>query len=136
MAVRRVRQDLRKGVAVRQGVRPTSAVVGRAKAHQAQEAQAHQAQEAQAQQAQEAQANRAQEAQANRAQEAQANRAQAAQANQAQTSTSMLWQPLWAHFWDFRLAEAAVGMLLPLQAPAAVIPPLRARVPLQWPWIP
>ncbi len=105
-AVRRVRQDLRKEV------RSTTAVVGRAKAHQAQEAQAHQAQEAQA------------------------NQAQEAQANQAQTSTSMLWQPLSAHFWDFRLAEAAVGMLLPLQAPAAVIPPLRARVPLQWPWIP
>ena len=125
MAVRRVRQDLRKGVAVRQGVRSTTAVVGRAKAHQAQEAQAHQAQEAQAHQAQEAQANQAQEAQANEA-----------QANQAQTSTSMLWQPLSAKPWDFRLAEAAVGMLLPLQARAAVIPPLRARVPLQWPWIP
>ena len=83
MAVRRVRQDLRKGVAVRQGVRPTTAVVGGAKAHQAQEAQAHHAQEAQAHQAQEAQANKAQEAQANQAQEA--------QANQAQTSTSMLW---------------------------------------------
>ena len=106
VAVRRVRQDLRQGV----GVRPTTAVVGRAKAHQAQEAQAHQAQEAQANQAQEAQAN--------------------------QASTSMLWQPLSAHFWDFRLAEAAVGMLLPLQAPAAVIPQLSARVPLQWPWIP
>ena len=111
MAVRRVRQDLRKGV------RSTTAVVGRAKAHQAQEAQAHQAQEAQANQAQEAQANQA-------------------QANQAQdpTSTSMLWQPLSAHFWDFRLA-GAMGMLLPLQARAAVIPPLRARVQLQWPWI-
>ena len=79
------------------------------------------------------QAKEAHQAQAHQAHQAQANKAQA---NKAQTSTSMLWQPLSAKPWDFRLAEAAVGMLLPLQAPAAVIPPLRARVPLQWPWIP
>ena len=106
---------------MRQGVRPITAVV------------VHRGGKAQRQEAY--QANQAQEAQANQAQEAQANQAKEAQANQAQTSTSMVWQPLSAHFWDFRLAEAAVGMLLPLQAPAAVIPPLRARVPLQWPWI-
>ena len=83
--------------------------------------------------------NQAKEAHQAQAQAHQAKEAHQAQAHQAQaqdpTSTSMLWQPLWAHFWDFRLAGAA-GMLLPLQARAAVIPPLRARVPLQWPWIP
>ena len=46
----------------------------------------------------------------------------------------MLWQNKSPESWDFRLAGAA-GKLLSLQAQAAVLLPLRARVPLQWPWI-
>ena len=61
--------------------------------------------------------------------------ARAAQARAAQDPTSMLWQNKSPESWDFRLAGVAMGMLLPLQARAAVLLPLRARVPLQWPWI-
>ena len=72
-AVRRVRQDLRQGVGVRQrvGVRLPAVVVPRGKA---QRQEAYQAQ---------ARANQAQEAQD-----------QAAQGQAQATSTSMLWQPL------------------------------------------
>ena len=101
---------------VRQGLRPTTArVVVRGQGGKAQRQEANQAQ--------------ANQAQAN---QAQANQAQA----QDPTSTSMLWQPLSAKPWDLRLVGAAMGMLLPLQARAAVLlRPLRALVPLQWPWI-
>ena len=111
-AVRQVRQGVRQ---VRQGVRPITAI--RVVVHR--DRQGGKAQRQEAYQTHQAQAHQAHQAQA-----------------QDPTSTSMLWQPLSAKPWDLRLVGAAMGMLLPLQARAAVLlRPLRALVPLQWPWI-